>query len=68
MTMFQTLGRMMAYNDTLKVRCVCGHEATFSCKDAFALFGTDAAPYDVRRRMRCTAPECRKVGQVDVWI
>ena len=66
MTMFQNLSRMMRYQDTLKVKCSCGHEAEFSQKDAFQLFGEDAAPYDIRRRMRCSA--CGKVGSVDVRI
>ncbi|UTP38666.1 hypothetical protein M9M90_15755 [Phenylobacterium sp. LH3H17] len=64
--MFQNLGRDMAYSDTLKVRCPCEREAVFSCKEAFAIFGDDATPYDIRRRLRCSG--CGEVGKVDVWI
>ena len=66
MTMFQNLGRVMRYQDKLKVECACGHKAEFSQKDAFQVFGEDAAPYDIRQRMKCSA--CGKVGSVEVWV
>lgn len=66
MKMFQTLGRSMSYNDTLRVECACGHKATFSAKDAITLFGEGATPYDVRRRLRCAV--CKEVGKVEVWL
>lgn len=64
--MFQTLARMMNYNQSLKVKCACGHEGEFTSKDAFRLFGEDATPADIRRRMRCSA--CHQVGKVEAWI
>lgn len=66
MAKYETLGRMMSYNTTLKMRCSCGHEAAFSCKDAFTLFGEDATPFDIRRQLRCS--KCQKVGKVQVSI
>lgn len=66
MTMFQNLGRMMRYQDTLKIECACGHKAEFSQKDAFQIFGEDAIPSDIRRRLRCSA--CHEVGKVAVTI
>lgn len=66
MQMFQTLGRSMAFNETLKVKCACGHEAAFSQKDAMILFGEGATPYDVRRRLRCAV--CKMVGKVEVRL
>lgn len=66
MTMFQNLGRMMNYNQSLKVKCACGHQSEFSCKDAFALFGPDATPVDIRRRVRCSQHQDQRT--VEVWI
>lgn len=66
MTKYENLGNMMSFNTTLKMKCTCGHEATFSCKDAFTLFGEDATPFDIRRRLRCS--KCQEVGKVQVWI
>jgi hypothetical protein len=68
MTMFETLGRTMrASTDTLKIQCnACGRRRTFTRAEAFAHFGPGAAPYDVRRRCRCSA--CKRSGYVTVWI
>jgi ribosomal protein S27AE len=55
MTMFQNLRRMMAGESaTLKLECgKCGHKVAWTRKEAFWIFGPDAAPYDIRRRLRC---------------
>lgn len=66
MAMFENLGKVMRYHDRLKIKCACGHKAEFSQKEAFQVFGEDAAPYDIRRRMRCSS--CGKVGSVEVRI
>ena len=66
MTKYETLGRMMSFNTTLKTKCPCGHEASFSFRDAITLFGEDATPYDVRRRLRCS--QCHQVGKAEAWI
>ncbi len=66
MTMFQNLSRSMRYHDTLKIECECGHKAEFSHKDAVQVFGGDATPADIRRRLRCT--QCKQVGRVSATI
>ena len=52
-TMFQTLHRVMQPSDRLKIACACGRRAELSREEAFARFGPDAAPYEVRRRSVC---------------
>lgn len=66
MTKYETLGKMMSYNDTLKVKCNCGHELSIPQKDAVSVFGADATPFDIRRRLRCS--QCGELGKVEVWI
>ena len=67
MTMFQTLHRMMANAATLKIACeACGHEATWTSAQAFKRLGPDAAPFDIRRRLVCSA--CGRAGRAKVWI
>ncbi len=61
-----TLDKSMRYHDRLHVRCRCGHEGSFSQAEAVAVFGPDATPYAVKRRLRCSA--CAEVGHVEVWI
>lgn len=66
MAKYETLGSMMRYHDRLKVACACGHKGDFSQAEAYALFGEDATPFDIRRRMRCS--QCHKIGNVEVTI
>jgi len=66
MTMFQTLGKVMRYHDRLKVKCACGHEASFSQQEAYALFSPDSYPSDIRQRLRCSA--CKAVGKVEIEV
>jgi hypothetical protein len=66
MAKYETLGAMMCYQDRLKVACTCSHRSDFSLGEALALFGHDATPYDIRRRMRCS--RCHEVGKVTVTI
>jgi hypothetical protein len=66
MMMFQTLHRVMAPADTLKVVCDgCEHAAEWPQAIAFARMGPDATPADVRRRLRCG--QCG-VADAKVWI
>ena len=54
--MFQTLARTMGAHDVLRARCAaCGHEGRWTRTQAFAAFGADATPFDVRRRLKCSA-------------
>jgi len=62
----ETLSRSMRYHDRLKVKCRCGHEGSFSQAEAVQVFGADATPYDIRKRLRCSA--CSEIGQVEVSI
>jgi hypothetical protein len=65
--MFQNLHRMMAGAATLKITCeACGHEAAWTQAQAFRLLGPDATPFDIRRRLACSA--CGRTGRVHVWI
>jgi hypothetical protein len=65
--MFETLARVMAPADTLTVRCeACGHEARLSRAEAFEMFGPDAAPYDIRRRVRCGC--CGERGRIETRL
>jgi hypothetical protein len=66
MTKYETLGNMMSFNTILRTKCACGHEGSFSHRDALTLFGADATPFDVRRRLRCS--KCHQVGKAEVWI
>jgi hypothetical protein len=68
MTMFQNLRRMMTDSgSTLKLQCsACGHVRTWSQAEAFARYGPDATPTDVRRKSRCG--ECRVLGNVIAFI
>ncbi|MDP1599045.1 hypothetical protein [Phenylobacterium sp.] len=66
MTKYETLRSMMSYDTILKTKCPCGHEGRFSQRDAITLFGADATPFDVRRRLRCS--KCHQVGKAEVWI
>lgn len=59
--MFQTLQRVMGPSDALQAACRCGHRKTWPWREAFAVFGPDATPVDVRRRVRC-AP-CKTAGR-----
>lgn len=54
--MFETLSRVMSPSSMLKLRCdACGHQAAFNHRQAFACFGADASPYEVREKARCSA-------------
>lgn len=67
MTLFQTLGRVMDEGAVLRLECeVCGHRALWGRAAAFARLGADAAPYEIRRRLRCSACGARR--QARVWI
>jgi hypothetical protein len=67
MTMFQNLRRMMGGAATLKISCeACGHEATWTCAQAFKRLGGDATPLDCRRQLACSA--CGRRGRAHVWI
>ena len=67
MTMFQNLRRMMSGAATLKISCeACGHEATWTCAQAFQRLGGDATPLDCRRLLACSA--CGRRGRAHVWI
>ena len=66
MTKYETLGRMLSYDSFLKVKCACGHSTQIAAKDARQVFGEDATPYDIRRRLRCS--QCKEIGKVEVWI
>ena len=65
--MFDTLHRVMARpGDTLKLRCEnCGHAARLTRERAFAVFGPDASPFEIRQRVTCTA--CGAHGRSKVW-
>jgi hypothetical protein len=65
--MFQNLRRGLREGDTLKVRCgACGHARAFPRREAFAVYGGDAWPDDIRRRSRCGA--CGAGENCTVWI
>lgn len=63
MTAYETL-KDMQYHQHLQIRCICGHASSLSQAQAIVLFGPDATPFDIRRRMRCS--RCHEVGKVDV--
>ncbi|WP_372784811.1 hypothetical protein [Phenylobacterium sp.] len=50
----------------MKIICACGHQVTWTCGQAFARLGPDAMPFDIRRRLSCTA--CGRVGFARAWI
>jgi hypothetical protein len=65
--MFENLGRVMKASDTLKVECGgCMRRRTFARPEAIKAFGEGAAPYDIRRKVRCT--ECGRSGFAMIWI
>ncbi|KQW67011.1 hypothetical protein ASE17_19675 [Phenylobacterium sp. Root77] len=66
MTKYETLSNSMHSQDRLKVACACGHTSHFNLGEALALFGQDATPYDIRRRLRCR--RCHEVGKVTLSI
>ncbi|CAN7311897.1 hypothetical protein LJR164_001659 [Phenylobacterium sp. LjRoot164] len=66
MSKYETLTTAMRYQDRLKIACECGHQADFSQADAIKVFGPDATPFDIRRRLRCS--RCHEVGKVTVTI
>lgn len=66
MSKYETLTTAMRYHDRLKIACACGHKADFSQAEAVAVFGPDATPFDIRRRLRCS--RCHEVGKVEVTI
>lgn len=68
MTMFQNLHRMMSCGATLKIACeVCPHSANWTSDQAFQRLGSDATPFEIRRRrFRCTG--CGRVGCARVSI
>lgn len=70
MKMFQTLSRTMGPNDTLKVKCACGHQGALTRDQAISLCGPDATPADVRSRLRphLKCQQCHEVGKAEVWI
>jgi hypothetical protein len=64
--MFQTLSRSMAPGETLKAECGCGRQASWPQAQAMRVFGPDATPYDIRRRLRCLG--CDRLDWARVWI
>jgi len=65
--MFQVLHRVMGPADTLKLKCgKCNHQGEWTRDQAFALYGPDAAPYDIRRSSKCGRCECK--DRISVWI
>lgn len=67
MTMFQNLRRIMTEGQTLKVECLrCGHRGEWTRREAYFAFGEDAAPYDIRKRAKCSV--CKWPTEVKVWI
>jgi len=65
-TMFQNLNRSMDSRGRLQAKCEsCGRTAFWSKGQACRIFGPDATPYDVRRRLKCT--DCGEV-RARVWI
>ncbi|OHB26261.1 MAG: hypothetical protein A2790_20050 [Phenylobacterium sp. RIFCSPHIGHO2_01_FULL_69_31] len=67
MTMFQNLHRSMTASQTLKVQCdVCRHLGAFSAAEAKKVFGSDATPMEIRRRVTCKV--CRAAGRARIWI
>ena len=67
MGMFENLARVMEPSSTLKIRCLsCDHQAEWSRKVAFKALGSDAAPYEIRRRIRCG--DCGEQARIEVWI
>jgi len=66
MTMFETLGRVMPAETTLKIECGCSRRTTWTRDAAIQRFGQGATPYDIRKRLRCTG--CGRSGRATVWI
>ncbi|WGU39021.1 hypothetical protein [Phenylobacterium sp. NIBR 498073] len=66
MSKYETLISEMRYQNRLKITCACGHKADFRQSDAIKVFGPDATPFDIRRRMRCS--RCHEIGKVEVTI
>jgi hypothetical protein len=67
MTMFQNLERSLRQGQTLKLECeACGHSAAWPQREAIAKLGPDAAPYEIRRKVRCG--RCGDGARVRVWI
>jgi endogenous inhibitor of DNA gyrase (YacG/DUF329 family) len=67
MMMFQTLCRSMAPHERLSAECErCARKAVWSREEAFRLFGPDAAPAEIRRRLVCA--DCGTNVAVRVWI
>ncbi len=53
--MFQNLNRSMDGHERLSAECeACGRRAVWSKAQACWLFGPDATPADIRRRLTCT--------------
>jgi len=66
MTMFQNLNRSMDPRGRLQARCAgCGRTAFWGKAAACRIFGPDATPYEVRRRLKCT--DCG-AARAEVWI
>lgn len=66
MSRYETLSTTLLRHERLRAACACGHLAEFSQAKAIRLFGPDATPYDIRRRLRCS--RCHQVGKVEVTI
>jgi hypothetical protein len=65
--MFETLARVMGPADTLEIRCeACGRRTELTRAEAVAMFGADAAPYDIRRRAKCGA--CGERSRIEARI
>jgi len=66
MTMFQNLNRSMTNGSRLRARCeACGRLGVWNATHARQVFGPDATPFEIRRRLRCTA--CGEM-RAQVWI
>ena len=55
--MFENLHRVMTHpGDTLKIKCMrveCGHLRAWTREEAIAIYGPDAAPYDITSKSKC---------------
>jgi hypothetical protein len=65
--MFQNLHRSLRRDQTLKIACEgCDHQTIWTASEAFARLGPDATPFEIRRRLGCSA--CGHKGRARFWI
>jgi len=66
MTMFQNLFRSMQPHGRLQAECeTCARRTVWSKEQACRIFGPEATPADIRRRLICT--DCGQ-ATARVWI